>query len=39
MTTVAGTGVQGNDKIGGKIASDQAVSSPWDVIIGPSPGL
>ena len=38
VTTVAGTGTQGNDKVGGKIGQDQAISSPWDVTVGPSPG-
>jgi hypothetical protein len=38
VTTVAGTGVQGNDKVGGKIGQDQEISSPWDVVVGPSPG-
>ncbi|XP_028415084.1 NHL repeat-containing protein 2-like [Dendronephthya gigantea] len=38
VTTVAGTGLQGNDKIGGKIGKEQKISSPWDVVIGPSPG-
>ena len=38
VTTVAGTGAQGNDKVGGKIGQDQAISSPWDVVVGPSPG-
>ena len=38
VTTIAGTGVQGNDKIGGKIGQKQEISSPWDIVIGPSPG-
>ncbi|CAK9824867.1 NHL repeat-containing protein 2 [Anthophora retusa] len=33
VTTVAGTGTQGHDYIGGKIGKDQALSSPWDVAI------
>ncbi|XP_046850030.1 NHL repeat-containing protein 2-like [Xenia sp. Carnegie-2017] len=38
VSTVAGMGTQGNDKVGGKTGKDQAISSPWDVVIGPSPG-
>nr|XP_034195236.1 NHL repeat-containing protein 2 isoform X2 [Osmia lignaria] len=33
VTTVAGTGVQGFDRIGGKSGKDQLLSSPWDVAI------
>ncbi|XP_015179350.1 PREDICTED: NHL repeat-containing protein 2 isoform X1 [Polistes dominula] len=33
VTTVAGTGKQGHDYIGGKFGTDQAISSPWDVAI------
>lgn len=32
VETVAGTGVQGNDRVGGKIGRAQAISSPWDVV-------
>lgn len=38
MTTIAGTGKQGNDKVGGKFGTEQELSSPWDIVIGPSPG-
>lgn len=38
VTTIAGTGKQGNDKFGGGIGTEQELSSPWDVVIGPSPG-
>jgi len=38
VSTVAGTGQQGNDKEGGAIGQLQSISSPWDVVIGPSPG-
>lgn len=33
VTTIAGTGVQGHDYVGGKNGTDQALSSPWDVAI------
>ncbi|KAK1122536.1 hypothetical protein K0M31_008987 [Melipona bicolor] len=33
VTTVAGTGVQGHDYIGGKIGKDQVLSSPWDLAV------
>lgn len=33
ITTIAGTGVQGHDYVGGKIGRDQVLSSPWDVAI------
>ncbi|XP_053977698.1 NHL repeat-containing protein 2 isoform X1 [Hylaeus volcanicus] len=33
VTTVAGTGSQGHDYVGGKPGKDQALSSPWDVAI------
>ncbi|CAL7938085.1 unnamed protein product [Xylocopa violacea] len=33
VTTVAGTGVQGHDYVGGKVGKDQALSSPWDLAI------
>ena len=39
VTTVAGTGEQGNNKIGGKIGRDQPISSPWDVVVGSAPGM
>ncbi|XP_055593484.1 NHL repeat-containing protein 2 isoform X2 [Uranotaenia lowii] len=31
VTTVAGNGNQGSDRIGGKAGRDQIISSPWDV--------
>lgn len=33
VETIAGTGVQGLDSIGGKIGKEQELSSPWDVAI------
>ncbi|XP_076395339.1 NHL repeat-containing protein 2 isoform X2 [Megachile rotundata] len=33
VTTVAGTGIQGFDRIGGKTGKDQVLSSPWDVAV------
>ena len=38
MTTIAGTGFQGNDKEGGKLGKRQAISSPWDLALGKTPG-
>lgn len=38
VTTIAGNGKQGNDKFGGGIGIEQELSSPWDLVIGPSPG-
>lgn len=38
VSTIAGTGQQGNDKEGGTQGQQQCISSPWDVMIGPSPG-
>lgn len=31
VSTVAGTGIQGNDRVGGKIGTEQEISSPWDI--------
>ncbi len=31
VSTIAGTGVQGNDRVGGKIGTEQEISSPWDI--------
>ncbi|KAG8234340.1 hypothetical protein J437_LFUL014792 [Ladona fulva] len=31
VSTVAGIGIQGDDRIGGKKTSDQALNSPWDI--------
>lgn len=33
VSTVAGTGSQGNDRLGGRIGTEQEISSPWDVAI------
>ncbi|XP_008561018.1 NHL repeat-containing protein 2 [Microplitis demolitor] len=33
VKTLAGIGTQGNDYVGGKTGSEQALSSPWDVAI------
>ena len=33
VSTIAGTGVQGYDRSGGKIGTQQALSSPWDLAI------
>ncbi|XP_017034540.2 NHL repeat-containing protein 2 [Drosophila kikkawai] len=33
VDTLAGTGVQGSDRIGGRIGNVQPISSPWDVAI------
>jgi hypothetical protein len=38
VSTLAGTGHQGNDKEGGGNGTEQSISSPWDVIVGPAPG-
>lgn len=38
MSTLAGTGSQGTDKVGGKVGTAQEISSPWDVALGKSPG-
>lgn len=34
VTTLAGTGSQGNDLEGGRIGCSQEISSPWDIVIG-----
>ena len=34
VSTVTGTGVQGNDKEGGRKGREQEISSPWDLAIG-----
>lgn len=34
VRTVAGTGKQGADVIGGKLWNEQEISSPWDVCFG-----
>ncbi|XP_076295018.1 NHL repeat-containing protein 2 [Lasioglossum baleicum] len=31
VSTIAGTGLQGHDYVGGKTGRDQALSSPWDI--------
>ncbi|XP_017886352.1 NHL repeat-containing protein 2 isoform X2 [Ceratina calcarata] len=33
VTTITGTGVQGHDYVGGKVGTEQAISSPWDVAV------
>ncbi|ERL88294.1 NHL repeat-containing protein 2-like [Dendroctonus ponderosae] len=33
VVTVAGTGQQGHDRLGGKSGSEQEISSPWDVCV------
>lgn len=33
VTTVAGVGTQGHDYTGGKLGTNQALSSPWDVAV------
>lgn len=33
VETIAGTGKQGNDKVGGKIGTEQDISSPWDLVV------
>lgn len=38
VSTVAGTGRQGNDKEGGGRGEEQEISSPWDLALGQSPG-
>jgi len=38
VSTLTGTGVQGNDKEGGKKGVLQKISSPWDVLVANSPG-
>lgn len=38
VSTVAGTGVQGQDKEGGRIGTQQEISSPWDIQAGYSVG-
>lgn len=34
VSTLAGTGVQGNDKEGGEKGVQQEISSPWDLALG-----
>lgn len=38
VSTAAGTGSQGKDKVGGAVGVAQEISSPWDVELGKSPG-
>lgn len=33
VDTIAGTGTQGNDRIGGSTGTNQAISSPWDICV------
>ena len=37
VSTIAGTGCQGNDKEGGQVGTEQEISSPWDLALGKSP--
>jgi sugar lactone lactonase YvrE len=37
VTTIAGNGSKGSDYKGGRIGQAQALNSPWDVVITPSP--
>jgi hypothetical protein len=37
VTTLAGNGTRGNDLEGGRIGSEQPLSSPWDICLGYSP--
>ncbi|CAG9863691.1 unnamed protein product [Phyllotreta striolata] len=39
VVTVAGTGKQGEDHVGGKIGTNQAISSPWDICIFRTPDM
>lgn len=39
VDTVAGTGHQGIDRIGGKIGTQQEISSPWDLCIFKTPDM
>lgn len=34
INTLCGTGLQGNDKVGGALNTMQEISSPWDIVIG-----
>ena len=38
VSTILGSGVQGNDKEGGRKGEEQEISSPWDLAIGDSVG-
>ena len=38
VSTIVGTGSQGNDKEGGRIGVDQPICSPWDLALSRSPG-
>lgn len=38
VSTVVGTGCQGNDKEGGAKGRDQEISSPWDIALISGPG-
>lgn len=38
VSTIAGTGIHGEDKIGGNCGTEQEISSPWDLVIGDSLG-
>lgn len=34
VTTLAGIGIQGTDKVGGAMGLQQPISSPWDIVLG-----
>ncbi|XP_062859811.1 NHL repeat-containing protein 2 [Trichomycterus rosablanca] len=38
VSTLAGTGIQGTDKVGGAVGLQQPISSPWDIILGTAGG-
>ena len=39
VSTLVGTGRQGNDKTGGQCGTEQEISSPWDLAIGDDLGM
>ncbi|KAI5103328.1 NHL repeat-containing protein 2, partial [Silurus meridionalis] len=38
VTTLAGIGMQGTDKVGGAVGLQQPISSPWDIVLGTAGG-
>ncbi|KAM9462167.1 NHL repeat-containing protein 2 [Clarias gariepinus] len=38
VTTLAGVGLQGSDKVGGAMGLQQPISSPWDIVLGTAGG-
>ncbi|XP_017338651.1 NHL repeat-containing protein 2 isoform X1 [Ictalurus punctatus] len=38
VTTLAGIGIQGTDKVGGAMGLQQPISSPWDIVLGTAGG-